>query len=308
MNGTDWPRVGIVILNRNGLEDTLACLESLAQADYPAPDIVIVDNGSTDDSPTIIRRRYPNTTVLEMHRNLGFTGGNNTGLRYLLERGVEWALLLNNDTEVAPDMLRMLVHAAGAEESIGIAGPTIYFYDAPDTIWSAGGRFDRRTGETHMLGLGRRDGGQSDTDRPRDVDFVTGCALLIKRDVLEQVGLLDDRFYLYYEEAEWCARVRRAGYRIIHVPEARMWHKIPLDGRTSSPMVHYYMTRNRFLFLRLTGARPGAWLRTLFGNVRTLASWTIKPRWRTRWAHRDAMLQAIGDAIFGRWGERIAAR
>ena len=159
-----------------------------------------------------------------------------------------------------------------------------------------------------MLGLGRRDGGQSDTDRPRDVDFVTGCALLIKRDVLEQVGLLDDRFYLYYEEAEWCARVRRAGYRIIHVPEARMWHKIPLDGRTSSPMVHYYMTRNRFLFLRLTGARPGAWLRTLFGNVRTLASWTIKPRWRTRWAHRDAMLQAIGDAIFGRWGERIAAR
>ena len=300
----DLPSVTIITLNWNGLADTLVCLKSLYQIDYPNFQIIVVDNGTEEKAEPAIRSQFPDVTLIENEANLGFTGGNNVGLRRALAHDADYALLLNNDTEVAPDFLRLQVEAAEADPAIGIVGPTIYYFDRPDVIWSAGGAIDWDRGRTFMIGLDEVDQGQfGHTVRP--VDFVTGCALLIKMSVVEQVGMLDPRFFAYYEEAEWCVRVARAGFRILHVPQAKMWHKITPSARASSPAVHYYMTRNRLLFLKVTGAGPKAWFHTLVAEyLRTLISWSVKARWRHKRLQRSAMIQAIADARRGRWGRR----
>ena len=323
------PGVTIVVLNWNGLTDTLACLESLSHLDYPSYEVVVVDNGSSDGSAAQIRSRFPRegslVTLIENDANMGFTGGNNIGLRRALDGGggavldestanrlldepAAYALLLNNDTEVAPDFLRLLVEAAEADLSVGAVGPTIYYYDQPRVIWATSGEIEQRRGRTRMAGLDERDDGQFGQE-VRDVDFVTGCAMLVRREVMEDVGLLDERFFAYYEEAEWCVRMRKAGWRIVHVPRAHMWHKISPSARADSPLVHYYMTRNRLLFLKTSGAGWRAWLHTLLAEyLRTLLSWTLRLKWRDKRLHRQVMLQAIIDALRGRWGEFPIAR
>jgi len=135
------------------------------------------------------------------------------------------------------------------------------------------------------------------------VDFVTGCALLVRMAVVDQVGPLDPRFFAYYEETEWCVRMARAGFRILHVPQAKAWHKIPIESVSSSPSVHYYMTRNRLLFLRLSGASLWAFARAFIGDdLRTLVSWTVRPKWRHLREHRLMMIRAISDFLLGRFG------
>jgi GT2 family glycosyltransferase len=298
------PRVTVIVLNWNGLNDTLGCLESLDRLDYTGCEVVVVDNGSADESVPVIRQRFPAVTTIENGENLGYAGGNNVGLRYAMTQGVDYALLLNNDTVVDPAFLRVLVDAAEAEPAIGMAGPTIYYHERPDVTWSAGGAIDWRQGSTRMVGLNEPDAGQFGQS-PREVDFITGCALLVKRSVMEEVGLLDERFFAYYEEAEWCVRATRAGFRIVHVPLACIWHKISPSAQADSPLVHYYMTRNRLLFLKATRAGLRAWLHTLFAEyLRTLMSWSLRPKWRGRRQQKQAMVRAIGDAWRGRWGRQ----
>ncbi len=307
MSGSGSPRVTIVVLNWNGRDDTLACLASLRQLTYPAYQIVVVDNGSTDGSVEAIRAKYPDVPLVETGENLGYVGGNNVGLSWALERSADYVLLLNNDTEVTPDFLGELVRAAESVASVGIVGPTIYYFDRPQTIWSAGGAIDWMRGEPRMIGLDETDTGQFGC-QPRPVDFVTGCALLVKPQVIQQIGMLDPRFFAYYEEVEWCVRAAKAGFVIWHVPSAKIWHKISPEQRAASPQTHYYMTRNRLLFLRCAGAGYGAWFRTLvLDDLRTILSWTLRPKWRGKRAQRDAMLQAIVDYVAGRMG-RVALR
>ncbi len=297
------PRVMIIILNWNGLNDTLACLESLSYLDYPAYEVVLVDNGSVDESVAVIRDRFPAITVIENKENLGYVGGNNIGLEQAKTRGVDYALLLNNDTEAAPNFLNLLLETAEADPMVGIVGPTIYYFDRPDVIWSAGGAINWKQGQTRMLGLDEVDRGQFG-QTPHPVDFVTGCALLIKMPLVEQVGLLDPRFFAYYEETEWCVRVARSSFKILHVPQAKIWHKISPIAREASPQVHYYMTRNRLLFLKLARAGMSSWFNTLiFDYGRTLLSWSLKPKWRHKTAQRQAMLQAIFDYTRGSFGK-----
>ena len=178
----------------------------------------------------------------------------------------------------------------------------IYYFDLPDTIWSAGGHIDWARGRSSMIGVDEhRDENKYDT---REVDFVSGCALLVRMSALEKAGDLDSRFFMYYEETEWCVRIRRAGYRIMHVPQAKIWHKIKPNARADSPLAHYYMTRNRLLFLKATGAGVRSWLYTLLCEyLRTLLSWTLRPKWRGKKPQRRMMLRAIEDALQGRWGQ-----
>jgi hypothetical protein len=298
---TKKPEVAIIILNWNGLVDTLACLASLSCLDYPDYNLVVVDNASSDDSVAAIRSAYPQVTLIESGDNLGYVGGNNVGLDYARTLGADYALLLNNDTEVSPDFLSLLVEAAEADPAVGIVGPLIYYFDQPERVWSAGGVIDWQRGNTYLLGLNEPDRRQFGST-PFAVDYVTGCALLIKMPVVEQVGLLDPRFFAYYEETEWCARVARAGFKILLVPQAKIWHKISLVAREASPQVHYYMTRNRLLFLKLTKMGLFPWLKTIFDYSRTLLSWTIKPKWRSKAPQRRAMLQAISDYRRGNFG------
>lgn len=295
------PYVMIIVLNWNGKKDTLACLESLADVTYPNFETVIVDNASTDGSVSAIQHQFPDQTLIRLDTNAGYAGGNNVGLRYALARNADYVLLLNNDTKVASNFLWRMVEATRTGPFIGIVGPTIYYYERPDLIWSVGGAIDWNRGQTRMLGLNTHDIGQWGTT-PQRRDFVTGCALLAKRQVIDQIGLLDERFFAYYEETEWCVRAQRAGFKIVHVPRAKVWHKIPLDARGSSPSVHYYMTRNRLLFLKATQAGWAPHLFTLVQYLRTLVSWSLRPRWQAMRDLRSVMLQAICDYYRGRFG------
>ncbi len=293
------PRVGIVVLNWKRPADTIACVESLVRLSYPSYEIIVVDNGTDHHARAAIRRRFPSLTVVENGRNLGFAGGSNVGIAHLLARGVDYVLLLNDDTEVAEDLLRVLVDVGEAASEIGILGPSIYYFDRPNVLWSAGGAVDP-VGEPRHLGLDRVDDGAGRA--ALDVDYVTGCAILVKRAVVERIGMLDERFFAYFEETEWCARARRAGFRVVHVPRGRVWHKIEAAERGGSRHYLYLMARNRLLYLRCIGARWPVVGRALVDLVRTAMSWTLRPRHRQERPYAGAIVRGVCDFMLGRFG------
>ncbi len=299
-------RVAVILVNWNGRADTLACLDSLKAVDYPDLTIIVVDNGSTDGLAEIVRDQYPHVELIVSPDNLGFVGGNNLGIARAEEMGVDFVLLLNNDTEVAPDFLRPLVEAARGSR-VGIVGPLIYYHGEPRRIWSAGGRVDRARGDAIALGEDAMDDGQFG-ETPYAVDYVSGCALMIRRDALKEVGTLDPRFFAYYEEVEWCVRAGRAGYQVLVVPQSHVWHKITREARFASANVGYYLTRNRLLFLRLSRAGLTAWLNTLVMQTgRTIVAYTLLPKWRHKADSRQAMIDGVRDYYSGRFGPRPKA-
>lgn len=296
------PVVTIIVLNYKTYQDTIACLHSLEHLTYPHVQALVVDNGSGNESVAAIRAAFPDVRLIETGANLGFTGGNNVGIQDALAHGSDYVLLLNNDTIVAPDMIDLMVEVMENDPAIGVSGPMIYYFDAPETIWSGGGKIDWMRGTTSMIGLNEEDHGQFGLS-PRPVDFVTGCALMVRHEVWDKAGLLDDKFFMYYEETEWCVRAARAGFKIVHVPMAMMWHKISIQAREASPRTYYYMTRNRLLFLSNSRAGLGTWVNIVLEYGRTWLSWTLRPKWEDRRPLRSVMLRAIGDFTRGRFGQ-----
>lgn len=293
------PRVGIVILNWRRIDHTLACLASLAQLRYPSIDVIVVDNGDSGRLPKLIQQSFPSTIVVEPKRNLGFAGGSNLGIDVALRRGADYVLLLNDDTEVAPDLLTILVDEAEADPKIGVLGPSIYYFDEPSVIWSAGGDVGR-FGEVRHRQVDER----NDNPAPvvQDVGYVTGCAMLVRRAVIDRVGVLDERFFAYYEETEWCARARRAGFRIVYVPTGQVWHKITRTQRGATAFYQYLMTRNRLLYLK--AGRADAWTLgvALVSILRTAASWRLRKRHRSMRPMVGALLLGVRDFLLGRFG------
>jgi GT2 family glycosyltransferase len=298
------PRTLVILLCYNGVALTLACLRSLAQATgrERAPfDVLVVDNASSDQTPARVRAQHPEAHVIETGANLGYAAGNNVGIQHALELGYDYVLLLNNDTEVAPDFLVHLIEAAERERDIAVAGPKIYFANPANLIYSVGGMIDWRNGLTHMLGLNDIDTGQFDT--PSQPDFICGCCMLVRISAVRSAGMLDPRFGMYYEETEWCVRLQRAGGRIAYVPGSVIWHKIDPKAQSASPFIAYYMTRNRLLFLRQTGAPVSTWLRAaLLQDFRTWLSYTVRPKWRHKAGQRAAMVRGWRDFLSGRLG------
>jgi len=218
-------RVSIIVLTWNGKLLTLDCLESLAALNYENVDIIVVDNASTDGTAEAIRDLYGGRIEIVVNEeNLGFAGGNNIGIRRALEKDADFVLLLNNDTLVDPDLVGQLVAAVSSSKDIGIVGPKIYYASPRDQIWFAGGEINLARGTARHIGIRERDAGQY--DRSRDVDYVTGCALMARRDVVNRVGFLDPSFKAYYEDADFCMRARREGYRVVYAPSGRVWHRI----------------------------------------------------------------------------------
>jgi GT2 family glycosyltransferase len=238
-----WPVVWIVVLNWNRPQDTAQCVASLHRLDYPAYRILVVDNGSMDDSVELFRA-LPDIELLIHDRNLGFAAGNNGGIHYALERGADYVLLLNNDTTVSPSLVSELVEVAEVDPQIGILGPVIYYADRPGDVWFAGMRFRHglyvvRRGLHLSLPLGS----------VQDVDFVSGCGMLVRRETWQRVGLLDPRFFMYYEDLDLCIRAKEAGYRVVCATGAEMWHALSAStGGPDSPLKQYYQVKSTFLF------------------------------------------------------------
>jgi FkbM family methyltransferase len=238
------PRVGVVVLSYNGRDLTLACIESLRAVDWPETEIVVVDNHSEDDSVAAIRRETPEVTLIENDANLGFPGGCNVGIRHALEQGCDYVLLLNNDTTVASDCIRRLIEAAEEEGAARILCPLVYYADTPDLIWYAGSAWNpARIYNGGYHGRGERDVGQF--DGVRSTGAATGAAVLIAREVFEQIGLLEEALFLQAEDVEFSARATATGFGISVVSDAKVWHHVSAaSGGEFSPLAAYYCVRN----------------------------------------------------------------
>lgn len=253
-------RVAVVLVNWNGAGDTLATLSSLDRVvGAEALRVIVVDNGSTDDSVARLRRERPGLELVETGKNLGFAGGNDVGIRAALEAPeVGWVLLLNTDVEVDPGFLAPLIRAC-EDPDVGAAGPKIYYYDQPDRLWAAGGRLRIRETVAVELGRGQPDGPR--WSRARDVTYLTTCCLLVPRDVLEQVGPLDPAYFINVDDADWCQRALDAGYRLRYEPESRIWHKVAVATAGSyTPLKTFHTGRSNAVWVRRHAG--------LFGRVR----------------------------------------
>jgi hypothetical protein len=244
------PKVGIIILNWNSYEVTKDCLLSLRKLDYSNHEVVLVDNGSIDSSAEKLIETFPEIRLIKNGTNLGFTGGNNVGICDVLNRGADYLLLLNNDTVVAPNFLSELVQVAESDVKIGILNPKIYFFEPADRLWCAGGVHKTWWSFPEMLGVHQRDNGKY--NQTREVSFITGCAFLIKVEVVKRIGLLDEMFFHGFEDVDWSVRSLQAGFKAVYVPAAVIWHKDSYVTKKNAgkEFRDFYSTRNSILFAR----------------------------------------------------------
>jgi GT2 family glycosyltransferase len=297
--------VGIVIVNFNGWEDSRRCLQSIHDLSFPNVLTVLVDNASDQVPTERIRSQFPWCDVLRNSSNLGWAGGNNTGIRHALSRGADQVLLLNNDTTVSPELVSRLVKAAENHKSYGVIGPVINLLEEPDVVRTDGcifnaadhpGFFQRRTVPLQRV----------DPPAITEVDIVNGCCMMVAADVIRRIGMLDPRYFLVHEEADFCLRASRAGFRCGVIGEPLVWHKGSSSfQRTGLRLQRYYDARNLYLLLRkhVTGRRRG------------------RGFWASRWEYlkyvyyrfaieredsqddaAQAVLEGLWDALLGRFG------
>ncbi len=248
------PAVSIIILNYQRGADTLECLESVFHIDYPNFEVIVVDNGSTDDSLSKIRTRYPRARIIKNQRNLGFAEGNNVGIK---ASNSPYVLLLNDDVVVEKNILQDLVEAAESDPKTGVAGPVVSYYSSPERIWSAGGKVNLFGYASHM-GKGKK---IESCRSPRYVDYIIGCAMLIKRKAIDEVGLLDPEYFYYFEDADFCFRARKAGYLCLSIPSPTCRHKTGAEW-INNPVQAYYYMRNACIFAKknLNGLKKNTFL------------------------------------------------
>ena len=245
------PRVTTIILNWNGIEDTRACLESLRKATYPSNRIVVVDNASENDEAQKLESEFEDLIeVVRNERNLGFAGGANVGIRRAREAGSDFVLLLNNDVTVDPGFLEAMVEAAAGYRRPAALCPRAYFMDEPEVIYSTGGSLNTWTGVARQIGRGELDQGQFEHAARRD--YADGLCMLIPVSALNTVGLLDEDYFAYWEETDWCIRARDEGLRCYYVPDAKVWHKAE-RSQEASDAFNYHYRRNALMFVRKRG-------------------------------------------------------
>jgi GT2 family glycosyltransferase len=242
------PAVSCVVLNWNGWRDTIECLEALKKCTYPQLTVIVVDNGSTDDSAAKIRSAHPDILLLESGRNLGFAGGNNIGIRHALAHEADCVWLLNNDTKPAPDALSALVAKALTDKRIGAVASICYYADSPSTVeaW-AGARVNL------WVGYGR-----NSTQPQRDDWFhsLNGASMLVTRAAIEDAGMLDEAFFLYWEDTEFCLRLRKKGWRLAAAADSRVLHKVNASTGGNKVIIDRYGTASCLRMLRLHSPAP----------------------------------------------------
>jgi len=243
------PRVVAVILNFNGSRVLPDCLRTLGRSTYPELKIVVVDNASTDGSPDWIVQHAPEVQLLRNPDNCGWSAGNNTGIRWALFHGADYVWILNNDVEIDPDCLRLQMAAFETRQALGMVSPLIYYLEPRTRVWFAGAYVDSRSFELnhlHSLEAFRR--------VPNEQRYLSGCSLLVKREVFDRIGLLDERYFLYYDDVDFSVCAAGAGFELDVVSEAVMYHKVSAaagseDG-SSSPLQTYHLLRSGLLFWR----------------------------------------------------------
>lgn len=252
--------------------------------------IILLENLSMTDAPVALQHNIPNVETIPLYENLGYAGNNNIGIQAAMQHGAEWIFVLNDDTVFDPSCLSLLVEVAESDTEIGILGPMVYHFDEPKIIQTAGGSLGQYWMIKH-LGQDEQDCGQFNT--VRDVEWISGCAILVRAALIEEIGMLDADYFLYWEEVEWCIRAREAGWRICHVPQAKLWHKGVKPNYQPKPYVTYYVTRNHLYTLLKHRAPWQAYFAAFIQTFQTLLSWSLRPKWRSQHEHRNAMWKGL---------------
>ncbi|MBV9174434.1 MAG: glycosyltransferase family 2 protein [Chloroflexi bacterium] len=282
---------------------TTRCVESLAALDRCDTlfrlRVLVVDNGS-GDVPDFSACSGLSVETISLTRNLGYAGGNNVGLRHAWDAGATWALLLNSDVVLAPDCLVELLRVASVDHRIGIVGPLVLRESQPDRIQSNGQRFGRWTARHTEIDRGGL--ATSIDTAPHIVDAVSGCALMVRRELADSVGPLDEQFFLYFEDLDWCLRARRSGFGVMCIPAARVWHRGGASIGRSSPRTTLYSVRNHLaLAVRATGWRRGQLTWPLI--VAYHAAYILANREQWTLAHVRALVLGVFHGVAGRLGE-----
>lgn len=261
-NQSAHPRVAVIILTWNRMEDIVTCLESFAAVDYPNLEVVVVDNASADETVPTVRARFPWTTLIVNDDNLGYVGGNNVGIRYALEQSTDYVFILNSDTKMTANVLSELVRVMQSDPRIAITGAKNLYLENPAFTW----------GKYGILNWGPmlvRTHGRFTLDYPEvspvDVDWIIGNGCMMSRDALAKVGIFDEQFFQVNEDVDWCVRARQLGYRVVYVDTAAIHHKGASSADLSKPVVFsygYFLGRNAILFAR-KHANAWQWVRLL---------------------------------------------
>ncbi len=297
-------KVFIVILNWNRADETMECVTSLdkCQMSNVKCQIIIVDNGSVEK----LKIKNEKLKIIENKENLGFAEGNNVGVRYALENDADYLMILNNDTLVEKNLIINFLEATEKYKDVGIFSPKIYFapgfefhknrYKASDlgrVIWSAGGNIDWNNVYGNNLGVDEVDLGQF--DKPKIIDFAPGTCMFIRRNVFEKLGLFDEKYFLYYEDVDFCVKAAKLGFRSIYWPKSIIWHKVAGSSAIGSDLNDYFITRNRLLF----GSHYAS-LRTKFALLRESVKLLLKGRKLQRIGVRDFYLRNLGKGSWPR--------
>ena len=293
------PRVAIVILHFDQREALIACLESCRKVAYDNYEVIVVENGSpAGPSWQLATGLAADVRVLRSPVNLGYAKGNNLGIREACRRGANYVLLLNDDAVVTPEFLGVLVDVGERAEDIGALGPVVVHADDPTRIAFAGARFDGGLGDVRTF----EGEAWALSDRATlDSDYVTGCCLLMRRAALERVGLLDEGFFLYWEDTDWGLRVKASGLRNVVVPGGRVGHRVSATaGGLGSPLRVYHKTRSHLRFARRHA--PGALPRLHRRFVRDVAWLALKSTGPNRVRAARAILAALRDYHLSRTG------
>lgn len=242
-------KVSIVLLNYKGLEDTLQCIENLEKIDYDNYEIIIVDNHSEDGSYEILKKRFEHKhVVIEAEVNGGFASGNNLGIKYAVNNGTDFVLLINTDTFVEEDFLKELISCYHRNSTAGIVTSKILYESNRDYIWYAGGEVNLSRFYGYHFGEGERD--SSEYNIEKKISFATGCVMLISSKVIKKVGLFCEDYFMYYEDVDYCVKITEAGYNIYYCPSSIVYHKVSASsGGEESPFAVKWNTRNRIIFM-----------------------------------------------------------
>lgn len=246
----------IVLVNYRNPNVTVDCIESLKKTGIPLEHIVVVDNNSPDNSLDVLSS-VKGITLISSEVNGGFSYGNNLGIKYAMEHNCSSVILLNNDTVVEKDFFAQIFHGDGYSVNV----PKIYYYSNPDILWYAGGKIDFKRGRQVHFGENVKDG--DEFFKEQDVDYASGCCMMIPRKVLEKVGLLAEEYFMYWEDMDYSLRLKEAGIKIHYLPNAKVWHKVGMSGGSESEMAIYYSNRNRFFLMNKYKFSKTAWLYTM---------------------------------------------
>lgn len=268
----------VITVNWNRPADTWECLHSLMKQRGSSFKIIVVDNGSTDNSARILRDQFPEVQLIRSEKNLGFAGGFNLGIRAALEHDAGRILIINNDTIAHPDMVQMLSNRLN-EDNIGVVAPLIYYHQKPDQVWSSGGNIkplllEPRNSHNQYAKIG---------EGPITRTFLSGCCLMVKRQVLDQVGLFDERFFLYYEDLDFSLRVMQSGWKMQIEPSAKLWHKVSVSsGGELSENERYYMALSSGKYFKKHITHKNAWAIIPY-RASSAILWTFRLAFKNKW-------------------------